>query len=202
MTFENYTDRARHAFSRAQGHARRLNHEYIGPEHVLLGLLDDPNSIATWVIHAVCPSADVKATIHAWLVPGPELLSTGKLPNTPALKRVIEKTSEAAKLLDHSFISTEHLLLGLLRVDTPAYDALQKHGLSDAKALELVVSFLAGPTHETLIPLLVRCQDVISKLLGEASASATTTNDLIFAKHGIDDAVRWYSEYRMRKLSK
>jgi ATP-dependent Clp protease ATP-binding subunit ClpC len=96
--------------------AQRFNHEYIGTEHLLLGLIKEGTGVGANVLTNL--KADLKSIrlqTERLVKPGPEMITMGKLPQTPRTKKVIEYSMEAARELGHNFVGTEHLLLGLLR---------------------------------------------------------------------------------------
>jgi ATP-dependent Clp protease ATP-binding subunit ClpC len=118
--YERFTDRARKVMQFANQEAQRFRHEYIGTEHVLLGIVTEGSGVAANVLknldidlHKIrleiekIPQAD----------PGDEIRVTGRLPQTPRVKKVIEYAIEGARTLNHNYVGTEHLLLGLLRDD-------------------------------------------------------------------------------------
>ena len=113
--FERFTDRARRVVVLAQEEARLLNHNYIGTEHVLLGLLDEGEGIAAQVLEAVEVSLDaVRAKVEAIVGLGSSS-PTGHIPFTPRAKKALENALREALQLGDNLIGTEHLLLGLLR---------------------------------------------------------------------------------------
>jgi Clp amino terminal domain, pathogenicity island component len=113
--FDKFTPRSRAALELAQAEAKSLHHGFIGTEHLLLGLLHDPDNIAVRVLHTFgVKPASVRAAVEYQLgSAAPTDLSTGGL--TIRTKRVIELSVEEANRLGHSYVGTEHLLLGLLR---------------------------------------------------------------------------------------
>jgi ATP-dependent Clp protease ATP-binding subunit ClpA len=100
----------------AQNEARRLNHEYVGTEHILLGLAGEATGVATNVLKNLdIDLHKIRMEVEKIVCPGPDTLGTGRLPNTPRAKKIIEFALDEAKNLDHSYVGTEHLLLGTLR---------------------------------------------------------------------------------------
>ncbi len=115
--FDGFTDRARHVVVLAQEAARARKHHYIGTEHLLLGLLGEPDGVAGRVLVALAGSAEAVAdAVDARLEPGTEN-SPARIPFTAKGKETLEQAMVQAKELDHNFVGTEHLLLGLLAVD-------------------------------------------------------------------------------------
>ncbi len=114
--FERFTDRARKVMALANQEAQRFNHEYIGTEHILLGLVKEGSGVGANVLKNL--DVDIKKLrleIEKLVKSGPDMVTMGKLPHTPRAKKVIEYAIEEARSLNHNYIGTEHLLLGLLR---------------------------------------------------------------------------------------
>jgi hypothetical protein len=111
-----FTDRARKVMQLANQEAQRLNHEYIGTEHILLGLVKEGAGVAAYVLRELkLDLPRIRAEVEKIVLPGPDKVGMGKLPQTPRAKKVIEYSIEEARLLNHNYVGTEHLLLGLLR---------------------------------------------------------------------------------------
>ena len=117
--FERFTDRTRKVMSLASQEARRFNHEFIGTEHVLLGILKEGSGKGAAIlrhldvnIEKLCLEVEklVKARI------GPDEVTAGRLPQTPGAKKVVEYAIEECRSLKHRNVGTEHILLGLLSV--------------------------------------------------------------------------------------
>jgi ATP-dependent Clp protease ATP-binding subunit ClpC len=114
--FERFTDRARKVMALANQEAQRFNHEYIGTEHILLGLVKEGSGVGAAVLKNL--DVDIKKLrleIEKLVKSGPDMVTMGKLPQTPRAKKVIEYAIEEARSLNHNYVGTEHLLLGLLR---------------------------------------------------------------------------------------
>jgi ATP-dependent Clp protease ATP-binding subunit ClpA len=115
MPFEKFTVKARQVVVTAQEEARLLKHNYIGTEHILLGLLDAPDSTAAKVLHQLGYDKETaQADIAAVVKPGTEELR-GHIPFTPHAKKTLELTLREALQLHHNHIDTEHILLALVR---------------------------------------------------------------------------------------
>ena len=113
--FERFTDRARRVVVLAQEEARLLNHNYIGTEHILLGLIHEHEGIAAKTLEQLGISADaVRAKVEAIIGEG-EGAPSGHIPFTPRAKKVLELSLREALQLGHNYIGTEHILLGLIR---------------------------------------------------------------------------------------
>ena len=114
--FERFTDRARKVMALANQEAQRFNHEYIGTEHVLLGLVKEGSGVGATVLKNL--DVDIKKLrleVEKQVKSGPDMVTMGKLPQTPRAKKVIEFAIEEARALNHNYVGTEHILLGLLR---------------------------------------------------------------------------------------
>src|SRR6185369_6462868 len=114
--FDRFTDRARKVMSFARQEAERLNHDYIGTEHILLGLVKEGSGVAANVLENMDVDLEkVRREVEKLVKPAPEIVSLGQLPFSPRAKQVLEYTIAEARALDHNYVGTEHLLLGLLR---------------------------------------------------------------------------------------
>ncbi|MCK4961360.1 MAG: NDP-hexose 4-ketoreductase, partial [Anaerolineales bacterium] len=114
--FNRFTERARKVIILAKEEAKRFNHDYIGTEHILLGLIREGEGVASAVLQNMGLSLDkIRLEIEKLVQPGPATVVSGDIPFTPRAKRVVELSMEEARGLGHNYIGTEHLLLGLLR---------------------------------------------------------------------------------------
>src|SRR5919199_574737 len=114
--FERFTDRARKVMALANQEAQRFNHEYIGTEHILLGLVKEGSGVGANVLKNLdVDLRKVRLEVEKLVKSGPDMVTMGKLPQTPRAKKVIEYAIEEARNLNHNYVGTEHLLLGLLR---------------------------------------------------------------------------------------
>ncbi len=114
--FERFTDRARKVMALANQEAQRFNHEYIGTEHILLGLVKEGSGVGANVLKNLdIDLRKVRLEVEKLVKSGPDMVTIGKLPQTPRAKKVIEYAIEEARNLNHNYVGTEHLLLGLLR---------------------------------------------------------------------------------------
>ena len=114
--FERFTDRARKVMALANQEAQRFNHEYIGTEHILLGLVKEGSGVGATVLKNL--DVDIKKLrleVEKQVKSGPDMVTMGKLPQTPRAKKVIEYAIEEARALNHNYVGTEHILLGILR---------------------------------------------------------------------------------------
>ena len=114
--YERFTDRARKVMELANQEAQRFNHEYIGTEHILLGLVKEGSGVAANVLKNLdIDLRKIRLEVEKIVQSGPDMVTMGKLPQTPRAKKVIEYSIEEARNLNHNYVGTEHLLLGLLR---------------------------------------------------------------------------------------
>ncbi len=114
--FERFTDRARKVMALANQEAQRFNHEYIGTEHVLLGLVKEGSGVGANVLKNLGVGLPkIRMEVEKQVKTGPDMVTMGKLPQTPRAKKVIEYAIEEARNLNHNYVGTEHILLGLLR---------------------------------------------------------------------------------------
>jgi ATP-dependent Clp protease ATP-binding subunit ClpC len=114
--YERFTDRARKVMQLANQEAQRFNHEYIGTEHVLLGLIKEGSGVAANVLKNLdVDLRKIRLEVEKLVQSGPDMVTMGKLPQTPRAKKVIEYSMEEARHLNHNYVGTEHILLGLLR---------------------------------------------------------------------------------------
>ncbi|QDU33097.1 ClpA/B family protein [Poriferisphaera corsica] len=114
--FERFTDRARKVMALANQEAQRFNHEWIGTEHILLGLVKEGSGVGANVLKNMdVDLRKVRLEVEKLVKSGPDMVTMGKLPQTPRAKKVIEYAIDEARNLNHNYVGTEHLLLGLLR---------------------------------------------------------------------------------------
>ncbi len=144
--FERFTDRARKVMALANQEAQRFNHEYIGTEHILLGLIKEGSGVGANVLKNLGVDLHkVRVAVEKQVTPGLEMVAMGKLPQTPRAKKVIEYAIEEARNLNHNYIGTEHLLLGLLREqDGVAATVMMNLGLKLDQIREEVLSLLGA----------------------------------------------------------
>jgi ATP-dependent Clp protease ATP-binding subunit ClpC len=150
--YERFTDRARKVMQLANQEAQRFNHEYIGTEHILLGLVKEGSGVAANVLKNLDIDLrkirlEVEKIVQTGT--GSEMVTMGKLPHTPRAKKVIEYSIEEARNLGHNYVGTEHLLLGLLREqEGVAAQVLMNLGLKLEDVREEVLNLL-GHNMET-----------------------------------------------------
>ncbi|MBW8036168.1 MAG: ATP-dependent Clp protease ATP-binding subunit [Planctomycetes bacterium] len=144
--FERFTDRARKVMALANQEAQRFNHEYIGTEHILLGLVKEGSGVGANVLKKL--DIDIKKLrleIEKLVKSGPDMVTMGKLPQTPRAKKVIEFAIEEARALNHNYVGTEHILLGLLReTEGIAAQVLMNLGLKLENVRQEVLNLLGS----------------------------------------------------------
>src|SRR5436189_1190765 len=142
--YERFTDRARKVMQLANQEAQRLNHEYIGTEHILLGLVKEGSGVAANVLKNLdIDLRKIRLEIEKLVQSGPDMVTMGKLPQTPRAKKVIEYAMEEARNLNHNYVGTEHILLGLLREqEGVAAQVLMNLGLKLEDVREEVLNLL------------------------------------------------------------
>ena len=142
--YERFTDRARKVMQLANQEAQRLNHEYIGTEHILLGLVKEGSGVAANVLKNLeIDLRKIRLEIEKLVQNGPDMVTMGKLPQTPRAKKVIEYSMEEARNLNHNYVGTEHLLLGLIREqEGVAAQVLMNLGLKLEDVREEVLNLL------------------------------------------------------------
>jgi ATP-dependent Clp protease ATP-binding subunit ClpC len=143
--FERYTDRARRVVVLAQEEARMLNHNYIGTEHILLGLIHEGEGVAAKALESLGISLEaVRQQVEEIIGQGQQAPS-GHIPFTPRAKKVLELSLREALQLGHNYIGTEHILLGLIREgEGVAAQVLVKLGADLNRVRQQVIQLLHG----------------------------------------------------------
>jgi ATP-dependent Clp protease ATP-binding subunit ClpC len=144
--FDRFTDRARKVMQLARSEAMRFNHEYIGTEHILLGLIQEGSGVAANVLKNLgLDLAKIRHEVEKTVQAGQPSAVTGQLPFTPRAKKVLEFAVDEATALGHNYIGTEHLLLGLLReTGGKAAQVLLNLGVRLEEAREEVLELLGA----------------------------------------------------------
>jgi len=145
--YERFTDRARRVFQLANQEALRLNHEYIGVEHIMLGLSKEGSGVAATALKE--QGLDLE-TLRARMAPfmfeaqGADMTTMGKLPQTPRAKQVVERAMAAAKEMNHNYVGTEHILLAVLQDEESAVAETFRNNGVDVAAIRNYVLELLG----------------------------------------------------------
>ncbi|MEY3161879.1 MAG: hypothetical protein RIT25_1870, partial [Planctomycetota bacterium] len=144
--FDRFTDRAKKVMSFARQEAMKFNHEYIGTEHILLGLVQEGSGVAANVLKNMNIDLEkIRHEVEKIVKTGPSMVTMGQLPFTPRAKKVLELSMEEASNLSHNYIGTEHLLLGLIRENEGiAAQVLMNLGVKLDEVREEVLEFLGA----------------------------------------------------------
>ncbi len=166
--FERFTDRARRATALAQEEARLLNHNYIGTEHLLLGLVHENEGLAAKALFLCGLSLErARREVEAMIGLG-RSTPQGNIPFTPRCKKVLELSLREALQLGHNYIGTEHILLGLLREDEGvATQVLRKTGVIEGlrvTVLELMRGYVGTSGVEDERSVVQRLTDLEARL--------------------------------------
>jgi ATP-dependent Clp protease ATP-binding subunit ClpC len=114
--YEKFTDQARKVMQLAHQESQRFNHEYVGTEHLLLGLIKEGTGVAANILRNLdIDLRMVRIEVEKLVQAGPDMVTMGKLPMTPRTKKVLEYAIEESRNFNHNYVGTEHLLLGLIR---------------------------------------------------------------------------------------
>jgi ATP-dependent Clp protease ATP-binding subunit ClpC len=152
--FERFTERARQVVVLAQDEARTLKHNYIGTEHILLGLLREEEGLAARVLDTLDITVEeVRAQVARIVGQGDEV-TTGQIPFTPRAKKVLELALREALSLGHNYIGTEHILLGLVRENEGVAARILLDFDADAEKIRNeIIRMLSGPGRPPTEPL-------------------------------------------------
>ncbi|MEE8467345.1 MAG: ATP-dependent Clp protease ATP-binding subunit, partial [Planctomycetota bacterium] len=148
--FDRFTDRAKKVMNLARQEAQRFNHEYLGTEHVLLGLVQEGSGVAANVLKNMGIDLNkIRMEVEKIVKTGPSMVTMGQLPFTPRAKKVLELSMEEAGNLGHNYIGTEHLLLGLIKENEGiAAQVLLILGVKLEDVREEVLDFLGADSSE------------------------------------------------------
>jgi ATP-dependent Clp protease ATP-binding subunit ClpC len=143
--FQRFTDRARRVVVLAQHEARTLDHDYIGTEHILLGLIDEGQGVATTALTSMGISLEeMRQTVRDTIGRGAQPPESGHIPFTPQAKKVLELSLRESMQLGHEYIGTEHILLALIREGGGAAQLLARAGVDLDRARQQVTELLHG----------------------------------------------------------
>ncbi len=193
--YERLTDRARKVLQVANQEALCLKHEYIGTEHILLGLVEEGGGVAANVLKnlAIDPRK-VRQEVEKIVLSGPEMVPVGqgkgKLPHTPRAKKIIEYAIEEARKLNHNYVGTEHLLLGTLRENEGvAAQVLMNLGLRLDEVREEVLNLL-GHTIDTAEPAAFPPSPAVAKALQSVFEFLQEKKEAAIGEHDFEWAAR------------
>jgi ATP-dependent Clp protease ATP-binding subunit ClpC len=145
--FERFTERAKKVINPlAKDEARRLNHNFIGTEHLLLGLIREGGGVAVAVLESIGVDLEsVRIEVENQTTPSSDTLTVGDPQFTPSAKKVLELAAEESQKLGHNYIGTEHLLLGLIQeAEGVAARSLETLGVTYEKSRDMVINLLGG----------------------------------------------------------
>jgi len=178
--FERFTDRARKVMALANQEAQRFNHEYIGTEHILLGLVKEGSGVGANVLKNL--DVDIKKLrleVEKLVKSGPDMVTMGKLPHTPRAKKVIEYAIEEARSLNHNYIGTEHILLGLLReTEGIAAQVLMNLGLKLEDVRQEVLNLLGAGVENGIPSMNMKMDPTAAKAKSRTPALDSFGRDL------------------------
>jgi ATP-dependent Clp protease ATP-binding subunit ClpC len=175
--YERFTDRARKVIQLANQEAQRFNHEFIATEHILLGLVKEGSGVAANVLKNLgVDLPKIRQAVELVVQPGPRTDNAlgGKLPHTPRARKVVDYAIEEARHLNHNYVGTEHLLLGLIREhDGTAAKVLTNLGLTRDRVREEVLRLIGhAPALERATPVLPPIDQGPTEPMAEAPAAA------------------------------
>jgi len=194
---ERFTDPAKRVIALAQEEAGMLNHNYIGTEHILLGLVHEGDGVAAKALESLNISLeDVRRKVEEIIGRG-QAAPTGALPFTPRAKKVLELSLKDSLQLGHNYIGTEHILLGLIHEgEGVAAEVLQKLGAGLNRVRQAVIQLLSGaPTGrygDPLSPSLFEEREkvVLSFLINEGLSRSELANLLGVSERRVEEIVR------------
>ncbi len=188
--FERFTDRARNVVVLAQDEARMLNHNYIGTEHILLGLIHESRGIAAKALEAAGIGLEPARQRVAEIIGPGQLAPSGHIPFTPRAKKILELSLREALQLSHNYIGTEHILLGLIREgDGVAVHVLADLGADLNRLRQEVVQLQAGNpmTEEMPRPARTQASARAAAARAESSAQARKLDEILSRLDSISD---------------
>jgi ATP-dependent Clp protease ATP-binding subunit ClpC len=176
--FERFTERARRVVVLAQDEARMLNHNYIGTEHILLGLIHEGHGLAAKALESLGISLDaVRQQVEEIIGHGQQQPPQGHIPFTPRAKKVLELSLREALQLGHTYIGTEHILLGLIREgEGVAAQVLVGLGVDLNRARQQVIQLVTGRAEPEDAPALA--DDLRARLASMAARLAAIERKL------------------------
>ena len=143
--FQRFTDRARRVVDLARHEARALDHDHIGTEHILLGLIDEGQGVATTALTSMGVGLEeMRQAVRDTFGRGAQPPESGHIPFTPQAKKVLELSLRESMQLGHQYIGTEHILLALIREGGGAAQLLARAGVDLDRARQQVIELLYG----------------------------------------------------------
>jgi ATP-dependent Clp protease ATP-binding subunit ClpC len=173
--FERFTDRARRTVVLAQEEARLLQHNYIGTEHLLLGLIHEGEGVAAKALESLGIGLDAVRQQVEEIIGRGQQAQSGHIPFTPRAKKVLELALREAIQLGHNYIGTEHILLGLIREgDGVAAQVLVRLGADLNRTRQRVIEVLHGHSEAGLVGRVRRGDDSLADQLASIAARLGT----------------------------
>jgi len=173
--FQRFTDRARRVVVLAQHEARTLDHGYIGTEHILLGLIDEGQGVATTALTSMGISLEeMRQAVRDSIGRGAQPPESGHIPFTPQAKKVLELSLRESMQLGHEYIGTEHILLALIREEGVGAQLLAGAGVDLDRARQQVIELLHG--HREAGVAAVPAAAAADELLGRLTSFVTRLN--------------------------
>jgi ATP-dependent Clp protease ATP-binding subunit ClpC len=174
--FNRFTAQSKSTMNRARQEAQRLHHEFLSPEHMLLGLLGVEDCSARAILRGMdIDAADLYSRLDQWLERGPSPATMGQLPFTPEAKRVLELSMDEAARIGHNHIGTEHLLLGLASEGTSKASKVLANAGAKLEIMRVAASNLdhvedgsSMPNRGPRAPQLSSAREEKRSILGEA----------------------------------
>lgn len=198
--FERFTERARQVIVLAQDEARALKHNYIGTEHILLGLLREEEGVAAHVLESLDVDIEgVRAQVANIVGPGDEPV-TGQIPFTPRAKKVLELALREALNLAHNYVGAEHILLGLVRENEGvAARVLLDFDADPEKVRAAVTRVLSGPGRkaQAIAPTRTRAR---ARFRVDLAAALDDAKEFMISKSDFEEAARLRDQQRRLHL--
>lgn len=165
--YERFSDRARKVMQLANLEAQKLNHEYIGTEHILLGILREGNNVSTRILECCgIRTSKIEEDIRRLVQAGPDIVVMGKLPMTPRAKIAIEYTIDSAREMKCGYVGTEHILMGLAReVQGVAANVLAANGITLETITKFMTTSVLEMKQDTEDPHNIKLDKITSALL-------------------------------------
>src|SRR2546425_802263 len=177
--FDRFNDRAKRVLALAQDEAIRFNHNYIGTEHLLLGLVREGEGVAARALDSLgIELSKVRTAVELTIGRGKATTSPSEITLSPRTKKVIELAIDEARKLGHSHVGTEHLLLGLVRSDSAWLRRVWTELATDLEALATQLA-AAAPPREGAPPASLRLGTELGVLIGRALARAAERNSAL-----------------------
>lgn len=151
MAYDRFTAKAKNAMKHAHAEALRFNHEYIGTEHILLGLIKEATGVAAEVLKKMgVDLRKARLEVEKLVNTGADVLAVGRLPQSPQAKRAVERAIEQAQSFNHNYVGTEHLLLAIVQDPTcVASQALMNLGLRLEELRDEVIAMIGNGDQDT-----------------------------------------------------